>query len=99
MEGTFNYLNNNILFNGIIMFIMNIGGKYIAYEIPESLDIIFNKYKFLRYIVVFSIGFIATRNIQTSILLTLIFLLVFKYLINEKKNINLLGIKTKKRRK
>ena len=86
MEYIFEYLNHNIIFNGIIMFIMNIGGKYIAQEIPESFDIIFNKYIICRYLVIFSIAFIATRNIKISILLVLIFILFFRYLINSKKN-------------
>lgn len=95
MEYIFEYLNHNIIFNGIIMFIMNIGGKYIAHEIPESFDIIFNKYIICRYLVIFSIAFIATRNIKISILLVLVFILFFKYLINSKKKTFILGKKFK----
>ena len=95
MDLVFNYLNQNIIFNGIIMFIMNIGGKYIAHEIPESFDIIFNKYTICRYLVIFSIAFIATRNIKISILLTLVFILFFRYLINSSKKTFIFGNKLK----
>jgi len=82
MDIVFNYLNGSTFFNGLVMFIMNIGSKYLVYDIPKTTDVLFNKYKFLRYLVVFSIAFISTRNIKISILLTLLFLLIFKYLIH-----------------
>ena len=46
MDIVFNYLNGSIFFNGLVMFIMNIGSKYLIHDIPKSTDILFNKYKF-----------------------------------------------------
>jgi hypothetical protein len=57
-------------FNGSIMLLMNIGGKYLAMDLPKNLDSLFINYAFLRYIVLFSIFFMATRNIKISLLLT-----------------------------
>ena len=54
-------------FNGSIMLLMNIGGKYLAMDLPKNLDTLFINYEFLRYIVLFSIFFMATRNIKISI--------------------------------
>ena len=84
MDNILNILNANTFFGGCAMFVMNIGGKYIASEIPDTLDHYFTKYKFFRYLVVFSIAFISTRNIKMSILLTLTFILLFKFLIETK---------------
>ena len=81
MDAILNILNTSPFIGGIAMFIMNIGGKYIVHEIPETTDYLFTKYKFFRYLVIFSIAFISTRNIKISILLTLLFILVFKFLI------------------
>lgn len=46
MEQIINFLNINPFFNGCVMFIMNIGGKYLMKEFPETIDIFFNEYKF-----------------------------------------------------
>jgi len=81
MEYIFNILNNNLFFSGCAMFIMNIGSKYIIHEIPDTIDYYFMNYKIFRYIVIFCIAFISTRNIKISILLTLVFILVFNFLI------------------
>ena len=75
-----NQINSSKLVGGLFMFIMNIGSKYISQEIPDDLDKYFNKYKFLRYIVVFSIAFIATRDIKMSLILLLLFIILFKHL-------------------
>jgi len=82
MESVFNLLNQSTFFNGCIMFIMNIGGKYLVKDIPDSMDYYFNTYSIFRYLVVFSIAFISTRNVKMSILLTLLFILIFKFLID-----------------
>lgn len=81
MDAILNILNTSPFIGGIAMFIMNIGGKYMVHEIPETTDYLFMKYKFFRYLVVFSIAFISTRNIKMSILLTFLFILIFRFLI------------------
>ena len=73
-------------FNGSIMLLMNIGGKYLAMDLPKNLDSLFVNYAFLRYIVLFSIFFMATRNIKISLLLTLLYFIIIKFIINEKSN-------------
>lgn len=90
-----NYLNSSLLFNGCIMFIMNIGAKYIASEIPITIDYLFKKYVILKWIVVFSIAFISTKNIQISIILTILFYILFKYLLNPENKSCLIKIDDK----
>ena len=80
-----NYLNSSLVFNGCIMFMMNLGAKYIATEIPDTLDYLFEKYIILKWLAVFSIAFMATRNIKISIILTICFFILFKYLLNPSK--------------
>ena len=79
-------ISNSKLFSGCIMLMTNIGGKYLAQEMPSNIDKIFLNYIFLRYLVLFSIFFMATRDIKVSILLTLLFYIFVKYLFNEKSS-------------
>lgn len=89
-------INSSKLVGGLFMFIMNIGSKYIAQEIPDDLDKYFNKYKFLRYIVVFAIAFIATRDIKMSIILLLLFIILFRHLFKPESKSFILGREKKK---
>tara|TARA_B110000967_G_scaffold205919_1_gene251494 strand:+ start:689 stop:1000 length:312 start_codon:yes stop_codon:yes gene_type:complete len=60
---------------------MNLSGKYIIKDIPLHVDK-FLATKIFRPISVFCIGFIATRDIKISILITLIFILTFRFLLD-----------------
>ena len=75
-------LSNNKIFIGLAIIFMNVGSKYISIDLPKSLDNIF-KHNFLRKFVIFCILFISTRDIKISILLTLVFVLLFSILLNE----------------
>lgn len=83
------YLNNSRIFAGIVMIMMNIGGRYVSVELPRSIDKLFNN-PWMRRFFVFCIAFIATRDIKISILLTLLFVIMFKYLLNENSNVCIL---------
>jgi hypothetical protein len=77
-------LSNSKLFSGCIMLLTNIGGKYLMMELPNNIEKIFSNNFLLRYLVLFSILFMATRDVKTSILLSLLFFIVIKFLLNEK---------------
>jgi len=84
-------ISNNKLFGGAIMLLTNIGGKYLALELPTNIEKLFSTYSILRYLVLFSIFFMATRDIKTSILLALLFFIFIKFFINEKSTFCLLS--------
>jgi len=77
-------MSNNKLFMGTLMLLTNIGGKYISLDLPNNIEKLFSKYSILRYTVLFSIFFMATRDIKISILLLLLFFIFTKFFINEK---------------
>ena len=81
IENIMNILNNSKIFVGCIMLLMNLGGRYIAHELPSNIDEILNR-KWVRILIICSIIFVATRDIKISILLTLLFVLVFKFLLD-----------------
>ena len=76
-------MSNNKLFSGCIMLLTNIGGKYLALDLPSNLEKIFSKSQLLRFLVIFSIFFMATRDIKIAFLLALLFYIMIKYFINE----------------
>jgi hypothetical protein len=84
-------LSNSKLFGGCIMLLTNIGGKYLALDLPENMDKLFSKFFILRVLVLFSIFFMATRDIKISILLSLLFFLVIKFFLNEKSSFCLIS--------
>ena len=75
-------LSNSKIFAGSILLLSNIGGKYLSIDFPKNVDSIFTKYFILRCIVLFSVFFMATRDIKISLLLSLLFFIVVYYLIN-----------------
>lgn len=77
-------LSNNKLFGGCIMLLTNIGGKYLSIDMPNNLDKLFANYFILRCLVLFSIFFMATRDIKSSLLLSLLFFIIVNFFINEK---------------
>jgi hypothetical protein len=92
IDGIINFLNTSRLFNGLIMIGLNIGGKYIGLEIPRNLDSQFN-HNIFRKIFVFCLAFMATHCIKLSLIITLLFVISFKYLFNEDSSISILGKK------
>lgn len=86
MDTVITNITNNKLFLGSLMFLTNIGGRFLIMELPVNLEKLFTQYAILRYLVLFSIFFMATRDIKMSILLTLLYFILIKYLINEKSS-------------
>jgi hypothetical protein len=62
---------------------MNIGGKYLAMELPTNIDKLFQTHQGLRYMVIFAICFMATRDIKYAIFMALVVILIFRFLLNE----------------
>jgi hypothetical protein len=79
----FNLLNNNRLFGGVLMLLMNLGSKYISVDVPDEVEEMFQTVWFRRFFV-FCVAFISTRDIKISIFITLLFVLVFNFLLNKK---------------
>ena len=99
MDNILFQLGNSPLFNGSIMLLSNIGGKYLALDLPQNIDVLFQQYALLRYLILFSIFFMATRDIKISVLLTLFYFIIIKFLINEKSHFCILKQKEKDNKK
>jgi hypothetical protein len=89
-------LSNNKIFAGCILLLTNIGGRYIALDFPKNIDALFTNYFILRCIVFFSIFFMATRDIKTSILLSFLFFILIHFFLNENSTFCLINNKNDK---
>jgi len=77
-----NWLNTNKYFAGLMIVLLNIGSKYNTIELSKSQQNFFKSEKF-RYILIFAMLWSATRDIKTSIVLTVFVHVFTAYLFNE----------------
>jgi len=78
-------LNNSSYFAGILMIILNIGAKFITIELSPTQES-FIKNNIGRQILIFSIIWMGTKNIYTSLILTAIFIILSDFILNENSN-------------
>lgn len=74
-------LNESKIFAGLIIIILNVGGKLVPITLSKSAEKIL-KLKISRDIIVFAISWMGTRDIIISIVLTLVFIILSDFLLN-----------------
>lgn len=84
-----NSLNSSTFFAGIMMICLNIGSRYIQINLDESTES-YIKYALTKEILVFTISWMATRNIYMALMLTAVFVVLADYILNEKSKYCLL---------
>ena len=77
-----NFLNNSKLFTGLIMIMLNIGSKFITIKLSNSQEAYIRNYV-AKEILIFSICWMGTRDIYTSIMITFGFFVITQILFNE----------------
>jgi len=82
-------LENSKIFSGIMMILLNIGAKYVSIDINPTQESFLSNV-LVRRILIFTIVFTATRDIIVSLFLTLIFLVLIKFFLNEESKFCLL---------
>jgi len=81
IKEVFESLNTSNFFIGIMMVLLNIGSKYIERDLQKSHKQFFNS-KIMRRLVIFTIVFIATKDIMTSLIITAVFIILVLNLFN-----------------
>lgn len=76
-------LNSSTFFAGIMMICLNIGSRYIQINLDESTES-YIKYALTKEILVFTISWMATRNIYHALVLTAVFVVLADFAFNEK---------------
>jgi hypothetical protein len=84
-----NSLNSSTFFAGVMMICLNIGSRYIQLNLDESTES-YIKYALTKEIMVFTISWMATRNIYMSLGLTAVFIVLADFIMNEKSRYCLL---------
>jgi len=82
--------NGNLYFIGIMMLILNLGGRFIAMEISKEQEQFF-QHPWVRRFLIFVVLFVATRNLLISFWLTIVVVLTLGYLFNENSAFCILG--------
>jgi len=79
------YLNNSKFFAGVIMILLNVGSKFISVSFSKSTEE-YLKFSLSKQILVFSMAWMATRDIYTALVLTAVFVILSEHLFNEESS-------------
>jgi len=79
-------INTNPYFIGIMMLLLNLGGRFLSLEITKEQEKVLSKPAVRRFFL-FAVLFVATRNIIVALGLTVIVVLVLGYLFNENSDL------------
>jgi hypothetical protein len=78
-------LNESKFFTGVMMIMLNIGSKYITVKLSKSQESYIRNY-IARELLIFSVCWMGTRDIYTSIILTSAFFILTQHLFNEESS-------------
>jgi len=84
-NGHIMYLNNSKFFAGIIMILLNICSKFITLQFSKSTEE-YLKLSVTKQLMVFSMAWMGTRDIYTSLILTAVFTILSEHMFNEESN-------------
>lgn len=79
------YLNNSKFFAGIVMILLNIGSKFVSVQFSKSTEE-YLKLSLSKQLLVFSMAWMGTRDIYTSLGLTAIFVVLSEHFFNEESD-------------
>lgn len=81
-ESILDQINKSKLFAGLAMLMLNIGSKYIVIELSPNQETYFRN-NIARQLLIFSIAWMGTRDILTSLYITAAFTILTQFLLNE----------------
>jgi hypothetical protein len=88
IEYVFTTLNTNPYFIGLMMLCLNLGGRFIGMEISKEQEK-FLQQPIVRRALIFTVLFVATRNVFVALIMTIIALLLMSFLFNENSDLYL----------
>jgi hypothetical protein len=90
LEGFLQVFNTNTYFIGIMMLVLNLGGRFISLEVTKKQEQ-FLQHPWIRRILIFTVLFVATRNIWVAFWTTVAVVLFLGYLFNENSSLCVFG--------
>lgn len=88
IEYLFNSINTNPYFIGLMMLLLNLGGRFLGMEISKEQERFFQQ-PWIRRALIFTVLFVATRNVFVAFIMTIIVLLLLSFLFNENSDLYL----------
>jgi hypothetical protein len=82
--------NTNPYFIGLMMLILNIGGRFISLEVTKKQEQ-FLQLPWVRRVLIFTVLFVATRSIWVAFWATVVVVLFLGYLFNENSSLCVFG--------
>jgi hypothetical protein len=82
--------NTNQYFIGIMMLVLNLGGRFISLEVTKKQEQ-FLQHPWIRRLLIFTVFFVATRNIWVAFWLTITVILFLGYIFNENSALCIFG--------
>ena len=76
------YLNESKYFAGMVMIMLNVGSKFVSIKFSKSAEEDF-KMNVTKQLLVFSMAWMATRDIYTALVITAVFVVLSDHLFNE----------------
>ena len=86
LDSFFTHINTNKYLFGLCMIFLNVGSKYLITDLSAPFHKALLSSKFVRRLLIFTIVFIATRDIKVSLILTAAFVIIVLNLFNDKSD-------------
>jgi hypothetical protein len=90
LENFLQIFNTNPYFIGLMMLILNLGGRFISLEVTKKQEQ-FLQLPWVRRVLIFTVLFVATRNIWVAFWATVTVVLFLGYLFNENSALCIFG--------
>ena len=88
IEHVFASINTIPYFIGVMMLLLNLGGRFLGMEVTKEQEKFFQQ-PWIRRALIFTVLFVATRNVFVAFIMTLIVLLLLSFLFNENSDLYL----------
>lgn len=85
IEDSINSINNSKYIFGILMILLNVISKYVSVKFTKVQEA-YIKNLLGRQLIIFTVAFVACRDVVVSLMLTLFFILFIDYLLNEESS-------------
>ena len=90
LTGLLGFLNEHPLTSAMAMLILNIGGKYVDFGLTDVQEAWIGRFV-TREIFILAVVFVATKDLLTSVLVTLVVTILMCYLLNDRSYLCLLS--------
>lgn len=77
-----NALSTSKIFVGIMIIILNVSSKFVTIKLSKTMEL-YLKYTFSKNILIFAIAYVGSRDIYVALFVTLLFIVLMDYLLNE----------------